>query len=90
MAILGVARVKSINSGSTDPTKIDVVLEYVGIKAGQSVTVQTLSLTDMDVTVLNITWENALKTAVKNVLINSFLYTFGLFDNVLLVGETLI
>lgn len=90
MTTLAVTRVTGVNSGSTDPTKIDVTLQYVGIAAGQSVTAQVLVIHDMDPTITNLTWENALKTAVKNILTSTFGYSFGLLDDVRLVGETLL
>jgi hypothetical protein len=90
MAILGVAYVKQLDIGNTDQTKVDITMTVVGIASGQAVSAQTLILHDQSVTITGTTFELALKTAVRNYLTTSFGYSFGLLDEVVLIGATLL
>lgn len=89
-AILGVGYITAVNLGSTDPTKVDVTLTVVGIAPGQSLGAQTITLTNQSATVTGTTFDQAIKSAVKSYLTNTWGYSFGLLDDVVLVGATLL
>lgn len=90
MSILGVGYIQNINLGSTDPTKVDLKLEILGIVSGNPVSTQIVTFTDSNVTVTGTTWELSIKTFIKSYLTTNFGYSFGLLDEVILIGATLI
>ncbi len=90
MAILGAGYIRSIDIGSTDPTKINISLFYVGIASGNPVGQQTLNMTDVAINVTTTIFASDIKSAIKNALTTAFGYSFGLLDDVTLIGSSLL
>lgn len=86
MAILGVALVTNIDVDATDTFKADIrVVTNDGTSQGN------FTATGLPVSGLTqIVFDAALKTAVKNYMINNLGFTFGLLDTVKLVGSSVI
>jgi len=90
MAVLGVGYIKGIDSGSTDPTKVNVLIEIVGIASGNPVSQQNQNILDQSVNVTTTIFASNIKSFIKTYLTANFGYSFGLLDDVTLIGSALL
>lgn len=89
MATLGVCVVNAVQCDSVNTGKFYVQGVYTGIASGNLVNQTFFNIGNVSPTIAAATLEQAIKDFVKNELINNNGYTFGLFDDVRLIGALL-
>ena len=86
MAIRAVSNIEAIDLGSQTDT-FNVLAKYV---TDDNIINDTVTLADVPMNILQSTLNTAIKTAVKDKMVNQQGYTFGLFDVVIVIGAVII
>lgn len=89
MTTLAIALVTNIQVDTVNSGRFQIYVNYCGIKAGQTLSTANIFMTNVDPTAAAVTLEAAIKQMVRDELVNNHGYTFGLFDDVRLIGSLL-
>lgn len=89
MATKGVCVVDNVQQDSVNDGKFYISGYYTGLEPTNRVNQTAFSIGNVDPTIAAITLELAVKSFVKTELTNAHGYSFGLFDDVRLIGALL-
>lgn len=89
MSTLGICIVSNVQQDSVNNGRFYIQGYYTGIVPSNRINQTFFDVGNVDPTALAATLEGNIKTIVKNILINTHGYTFGLLDDVRLIGSLL-